>query len=171
MNLISTDHPILYKKLEPFDFKNPPVDPAELATKLIEFMREKQGIGLSANQVGLPHRVFVMEGSPAYAMFNPKIVDQAPVTISLVEGCLSFPDLWLSIKRPEWVRVRFQTPNGETTTKVFGGYHARCILHELDHLDGRVYTWLASARELEKARKKQRKIQQGKIRYVENQSS
>jgi peptide deformylase len=169
LQLLRPDHPMLYRPTAAFNFNEPTIDPILLATEMIDFMRSKKGIGLSANQVGIPFRVFVMEGDPAFAMFNPKIVDVATEEVELMEGCLTRPDLWLKIHRPEWVRVRFQTPYGETTTKVFGGYHARCILHEVDHLDGKCYTWKSKPRDLEKARKIQKKHQQGKLRYVENQ--
>ena len=59
--------------------------------------------------------------------------------ISLEEGCLSFPGLIVKVKRPQHIRVRFQTPNGDTITKQFTGMSARVFQHEIDHLNGVLY--------------------------------
>ena len=134
--LIDYDSAILEQELPLFDFNNPPVDPTELAKNLLETMRHHRGIGLSANQVGLPYRVFVMEGDPAFACFNPKIVDVSNETVSLVEGCLSYPGVAVPVKRPAHIRVRFSAPDGNTMTRKFTGMTARIFLHEFDHLQG-----------------------------------
>ena len=97
-DLIEHDSAILEQELPLFDFENPPIDPEELARNLLDTMRHHKGIGLSANQVGLPYRVFVMEGEPAFACFNPKIVDVSNETVSLVEGCLSYPGVAVPVK-------------------------------------------------------------------------
>ncbi len=135
-NLIEHDSAILEQELPLFDFENPPVDPEELARNLLDTMRHHKGIGLSANQVGLPYRVFVMEGEPAFACFNPKIVDVSTETVSLVEGCLSYPGVAVPVKRSAHIRVRFTAPNGNTMTRKFTGMTARIFLHEYDHLQG-----------------------------------
>lgn len=159
MKLIPSHSKILYEPSNPFDFTSPPIDPVQLANDMINFMRERNAVGLSAIQVGLPYNVFVMESAPAFAIFNPKIVDISNDMCKLVEGCLTYDNLWLEVERPDWVRVRFQTPYGETTTKLFGGYHARVVLHEMDHLNGKVFKWKVSPRELQKAEKKRKILQ------------
>lgn len=122
---------------EEFDFKDPPFDPIEYSKKLIKFMYDNNGLGLAANQVGTPYRIFAMRGSPEnFVCFNPKIVQTSEQTVTLEEGCLTYPGLLVKIKRPEFVRVRFQTPNGETITKQFIGMTARVFQHEYDHLEG-----------------------------------
>jgi len=103
-------------------------------------MYDWNGIGLAANQVGVPYRVFAMRGSPEnFVCFNPRIVQPSAENIILEEGCLSFPGLLVKVKRPKHIRVRFQTPNGDTRTETFIGMTARIFQHELDHLDGRLY--------------------------------
>jgi len=103
-------------------------------------MYENNGIGLAANQVGVPYRVFAMRGSPEnFVCFNPRVVQPSESLISLEEGCLTFPGLTVKIKRPQHIRVRFQTPNGDTLTKQFTGMTARIFQHEIDHLDGIVF--------------------------------
>jgi peptide deformylase len=85
------------------------------------------------------------------------------------EGCLSFPNLFLKIKRPRTIKVRFTKPNGDTETMKFDGITARCFLHELDHLNGIVFTSKANRYHLERAMKYKKMIERGKIkeeRYV-----
>ncbi len=135
-DLIDHKSAILEQELPLFDFSNPPVDPMELAKNLLETMRHHRGIGLSANQVGLPYRVFIMEGEPAFACFNPKIVDVSEDVVSLTEGCLSYPGVAVPVKRSAHVRVRFTAPDGNTMTRKFTGITARVFLHEYDHLQG-----------------------------------
>lgn len=133
------NNPMLKEKIEPFDFKNPPIDPARLVSNLFETADEFNGIGLAANQCQLPYRVFVINhGEYKQAFFNPKIVHEYDDQhLGLIEeGCLSFPGLFVKVKRPDRVRVRFQDETGTTHTKIFGGLTARIIQHETDHLNG-----------------------------------
>lgn len=134
MNLNNT---YLLEECETFNFNDPPFDPIEYAQTLIKFMYDKNGLGLAANQVGTPYRIFAMRGSPEnFVCYNPKIVERSQREILLEEGCLSYPNLIVKIKRPESIRVRFSTPNGDTLTKQFTGMTARVFQHEYDHLDG-----------------------------------
>ena len=95
--------------LEQFGF----ADRKELSKVMYDNMVKYGGLGLSANQVGLPYRMFVMGGHPQVedgkvrTVFNPLINDVSPESINLKEGCLSFPFLFLSIKRPKWCSVRY----------------------------------------------------------------
>jgi peptide deformylase len=140
MELVKSNDPILTKPCENFDFINPPVDPVELAKKLVKTMYEKNGVGLAANQVGLPYRVFSMRASPEnFVCFNPKIVQPSEMEIVLEEGCLTYPGLLVKIKRPQHIRVRFTTPNGDTLTKQFTGLSARVFQHEMDHINGEIF--------------------------------
>lgn len=149
---------ILKQEIPVFDFKNPPVNPVELYQELAENMIEYHGIGLSANQIGLPYRAFVMRAEEIIGVFNPKIVDFSEETVILEEGCVSFPGLFVPIKRPKKIRARYTLPNGEVVTKQFDGITARCFQHELDHLNGVVYTGRANRFHLEKAKKKAKKF-------------
>lgn len=166
LTVAAPDKKILFTEMQTFTFDKPPVDPVELANKLIEEMRRFKAAGLAANQLNLPYRVFVMEGTPAWACFNPKIVDSAEEEIKLVEGCVTYPNLWLNISRPEWVRVRFQDPFGVTHTKVFGGYHGRVFQHELDHLDGKSYIHKVSQHVMRKAIKLRDQIEKQKREMI-----
>ena len=140
MELVKHNDPILLTQCLPFNFQEPPFDPIEFSHELVKNMYDWNGLGLAANQVGVPYRVFAMRGSPEnFVCFNPRIVQPSAENIILEEGCLSFPGLIVKVKRPKHIRVRFQTPNGDTKTETFIGMTARVFQHELDHLDGRLY--------------------------------
>lgn len=158
MQLVAHTSEVLHVELEPFNFENPPCDPEELATKLVTFMRDEQGIGLAANQVGLPYRVFAMEGEPAFACFNPRIVITGDELVTLEEACLSYPGLAIKVKRPKVIKVRFEGPDGETYTQTFTGMSARVFQHELDHLDGVTMLNRASAVHKQQALQKWKKF-------------
>lgn len=161
--LVDRNHPILRQELEPFDFLNPPMNPVELANDLIETMNHHNGMGLSANQVGLPYRVFVMRSAPeAIVCFNPRLIDTSSENVQLEEGCLSYPHLFVPIKRPKLIKVRYTSYDGTTTTKKFDGMTSRCFQHELDHLNGTIFTKRANLYHLEKAKKFQKKVLKSK---------
>lgn len=166
LDLVPEHDPILYQNFEDFDFSNPPTNPIELSNNLIETMVANKGLGLSACQVGLPYRAFVLWSEQPLAVFNPRIVDQKNEFITLEEGCLSFPYLFIKVKRPSMIKARFQDAKGETHTQVFIGMTARCFLHEMDHLDGILYTQRASKIHLARAHN-QRKILTRKLKRGE----
>ena len=156
--LVSEDHPILKESLPEFNFSNPPVNPNEFASSLVETCKLHKGYGLSANQCGFKYRVFVMGAENDYvAFFNPKIISTSGEK-HMVEGCLSFPFLGLSITRPEVVEVEYQDFNGVIRQQTFGGISARCFLHELDHLNGIVYTSKCKPLALQQGMKKRNKL-------------
>lgn len=138
-NLVPITDPILKTYIDEFDFSNPPIDPFQLAVDLSETMIYNNGIGLAANQIGLPYRAFAMTGSPIHVCFNPRILDQTTEQVLLEEGCLSYPGLKVKIKRPKSIRVRFTKANGETVTEKFTGITARVFQHEFDHLNGEIF--------------------------------
>ena len=157
LELVDCNDPLLKQELETFDFSNPPVDPLDLVTDLAETMLAHNGIGLSANQCGLPYRVFVVHGKELIPCFNPRIVEASQETIVLEEGCLSYPDFFVKIKRPRRIKVRFADPNGNYVTHTFDGITSRIFQHELDHLNGIVYTQRANKVHLEQARSRAKK--------------
>lgn len=124
---------------EEFDFQNPQMDPIELARLLVDKMDSVKGLGLSAIQIGIPLRVFAMRTDPRLVCFNPRVVEYGDKEIEMDEGCLSFPNMLLKVKRPVVVRVRFTMPNGQTDTFTYGDMTARIFQHEMDHLDGKLF--------------------------------
>jgi len=158
MELVKSNDPILTTPCQPFNFLNPPLDPTEFSRELIKNLYSWNGLGLAANQVGIPYRVFAMRGQPEnFVCFNPKIVQPSEMQVVLEEGCLSYPGLLVKVKRAQHIRVRFQTPNGETITKQFTGMTARVFQHEMDHLDGIVFYNRANRFHKEQAMKKWKK--------------
>jgi peptide deformylase len=164
---------LLYEKMATFDFKNPPINPIELANNLIETMHHNKGLGLSANQCGLPYRVFVLWSEKPLVCFNPRIVDQTSEGVLMEEGCLSYPHLHIKIRRPKVIKVRFADVTGEIQNETFVGMTARCFLHELDHLDGVVFTRRAMGPHLSRALNQQKQLERqfkrGEVRYKESE--
>lgn len=157
--LVPENHPALYEVLPEFDFSNPPVNPAEFASTLVETCKVNKGIGLSANQCGFKHRVFVMGAGDEYvAFFNPKVISLSDDMKLMDEGCLSYPLLTLRISRPSEVFVEYQDFNGEIRNTKLTGISARCFLHELDHMNGLVYTNRVKPLAFQMAMKKRDKL-------------
>jgi peptide deformylase len=152
--------PFLDDTLEQFGF----ADRKELSKVMYDNMVKYGGLGLSANQLGLPYRMFVMGGHPQVedgkvrTVFNPLINDVSPESINLKEGCLSFPFLFLSIKRPKWCSVRYTDENGEEIEETLHGMSARIFMHENEHMNGYVFTDLVSKLKLERAEKSKQKM-------------
>ncbi len=167
LELLPEDHELLKMRMPEV------ADPAALEplTKdMFLIMWSNGGIGLAAPQVGMALRMFIMgpQEGPHYVCINPEIVATGP-TCRIKEGCLSFPGLWLNIDRPEWVDARYQTLDGSWVEQRFTGLLARCYLHELDHLDGHVFTEYANTLSLKMARDRQLKYSR-KLKKAEKQA-
>ncbi len=105
-----------------------------------ETMYEKNGVGLAAPQIGILKRLVVIDiGEGPIVLINPVIVYQKGEQIE-TEGCLSVPGVWGTVKRPEKVIVRAMNPQGETVEYEGEGLLAIAFCHEIDHLDGTIYT-------------------------------
>jgi peptide deformylase len=153
-NLIPHNDPILSIELPKFDFSSPSIDPKELKDILVSKMNEAGGIGLSANQLGLPYRAFVMKADPEIICFNPIVVDQSESQIVMEEGCLSYPGLFVKIRRSGMIKVRYANETNNVITTKLSGISARVFLHELDHLNGINYLSRATSFSLQKAKNK-----------------
>lgn len=163
MKILKFPQPILRERMPEFDFANPVVDPVALEKEMIDLMLAHDGIGLAANQVGVPVRMFVMghTSNPemAQAFFNPVVVACTDDIDDLEEGCLSFPGVYVNIKRPKKIRVQWQNSRGEVQEDEFDGYNCKCFLHELDHLEGITFQDRVSALKWAMAVKKSKKDQ------------
>ena len=152
--------PFMDDTLEQFGFK----DRKDLAKVMYDNMTKYGGLGLAANQLGLPYRMFVMGGHPEIEngkvryVFNPIVNDVSEETILLKEGCLSFPFLFLPIKRPKWVSVRYTNENSEEVEETLHGMSGRIFQHENEHMNGYVFTDLVSKLKLERAEKAKQKM-------------
>jgi len=157
--LVPEDDTILSTRLPEFDFANPPVNPNEFASSLVETCKANRGLGLSANQCGFKYRVFVAgHGDNYVAYFNPKVISMSENEDIGPEGCLSFPHLFLNILRPRWVKVEYQDFNGETHQVQFEGLTARVFLHEYDHMEGITFKHRAKPLALKSGVEKRNKL-------------
>ena len=155
-----------------FDFENPPEDPKEIAKNIGIAMDKFGGLGLSANQLGLNYRVFIMktmhEGDTEpenVAYFNPELVKVSQETELMKEGCLSFPDIFLMIKRSKTIEFKYQDVEGKEQTALLEGVGARCVQHEIDHLNGILFLQRASQMKIERALKSRPKIRKKRLEY------
>lgn len=140
LKLVKGFDPILMKPCEDFDFNNPPFDPIEFSYDFVKFMLENNGVGLAANQVGLPYRIIAFRGDPQhYVCFNPLIVFESDEVTNYEEGCLSFPGVYAKIKRPAKIRLRYRTPNGDVRTDIFNNVTAKIVSHECEHVSGKLF--------------------------------
>jgi peptide deformylase len=159
MNFQLGAHESLVTQSDPWNFSKD-IGADELEKSMCEFMVANRGIGLAANQIGITKRVFVIgsyniEGFPQpFALFNPKILEASEEQLIDKEGCLSYPDLWLSVKRPAVIKVEYQDSKGNTHEAAMSGLIARCFQHELDHLDGICFVDKVSQMKLQLAMKK-----------------
>lgn len=143
LQIVKFPDPILRERMPEFDFNNPTEDPKLLEKEMLETMYSMNGIGLAANQVGKRVRMFVIgnieDPENGQAFFNPEVVANTESLEDLDEGCLSFPGVYVKIKRPAEIKARWQNSAGEWQESEFSGYDCKCFLHELDHLEGITY--------------------------------
>jgi peptide deformylase len=108
-----------------------------LAEEMMRVMREAEGVGLAANQIGRLKRIFVaVHEDEQYAIVNPVIEVRSETTEKDLEGCLSIPETRVEVERPTSVTVSGQDPSGEPVRVEAEGLLARIFQHEIDHLDG-----------------------------------
>ena len=136
----------------------------ELAEAMNFAMEKYQGIGLSANQVGLPFNMFVVGGHPQIengmrlSCFNPMIIEASEETIMMKEGCLTYPFLFLNIKRPRKITLKYTDEDGDMKEAKLDGMMSRIVQHEFDHMQGIVFTEHVSKLKLDMAEKKRLKM-------------
>ena len=171
MQLELVQHPderLTTKITKEWDFDNPQYDASELRTAMLKVMKDNLGIGLSANQVGIMDaRCFVFFNQQANnrdmcetLCLHPsyEVMDDS-VDISMWEGCLSFPNLFLYVNRPDKIDVNFLDIEGKNVTMLLEDFEARIFLHEFDHLEGITFDTRVSKFKLQIAREKQRKLE------------
>lgn len=111
-----------------------------LLDDMLETMYDADGVGIAAPQVGILRRAIALDvGDGPLKLINPEIIDQEGSEID-VEGCLSVPNFNGTVERPAWVKVRYLDENGEQKEVEATGLFARCLCHEIDHLDGILFT-------------------------------
>ena len=170
--IVKDDKTLRTKITETWSFENPPIDTDKFKDELIEAMWKHSGLGVSANQIGYSYRVFAMRGETkkeSVVCFNPEIKDFSPEMNTMEEGCLSLPDVFAKVVRPEHVAISYHNSDGKEEGQLASGLTARVFQHELDHLDGILFIdrigELTKQRAFDKARKIQKFRARGKPKY------
>jgi len=177
LKLIPPNDPRVQTAIAPFtddmlkehDFK----DRKELTESMFTCMNKFHGIGLTCNQVGLPFNMFVAGGHPsidggkAIAMYNPIIISSSVETLMMKEGCLTYPFLFLNIKRPRKITLKYTDEDGELKEAKLDGMMSRIVQHEYDHMLGRNFTEKASKLKIDAAMKKRDKMLKRIKKYQE----
>lgn len=141
--------PVLRKVAEEIDVETYP-NLKELIGNMFETLKNSEGVGLAAPQIGVPIRLFIIDldvvsdDEPKYkgylrTFINPEIVEESDETTSMSEGCLSIPGINESVKRPAKVLVNYLDENGKEQERWLEGFEARVFQHEYDHLDGKMF--------------------------------
>ena len=152
--------PILRRKALPVKA----VGPAErmLIAAMMETMYAHKGIGLAAPQVGISEQIFVADiGEGPLVLVNPQILQRSGSALK-EEGCLSIPGVMVNIKRPQKIRVRYLNEDNTMMEQEYSDLLARVILHETDHLKGKLMIDYASLLQQRRLKKKLKAIQEGK---------
>ena len=139
-------------------------DRKELSESMFDTMKKYGGIGLSANQVGLPFNMFVLGDHPEVeknlkmTCFNPIIISSSVEEEVMKEGCLTFPFVFLNITRPRKVVVKYEDENGDLKEGSLDGMISRVFQHEYDHMLGKTFVDGVSKMKLDMAYKKAEKM-------------
>lgn len=137
LKILRYPNPKLRKKSEPVEIFDDEL--SDFIKNLFASMRAHDGVGLAAPQVGVLKKIAVVEyNGNSYTLINPKILEQKGVQEG-EEGCLSFPGIYANVQRPEWVKIEAQDEKGNKNIFEGEGYIARAFLHEMDHLEGKVF--------------------------------
>jgi len=156
IKLVKENDEVLRQQATAWDF-DIDGDPSELIRHLAKTMMENNGIGLAAPQVGILKRIFVMGNEQRlFACINPEILESTGEYIDQ-EGCLSFPNLWLKVRRYEKIKVKYYNALGEEIISEFEGIIGRVFQHERDHLDGVCFDTRVGKLSLEMAKNRRKK--------------
>lgn len=144
LKILTKEDELLRKKSRPVDEITPRI--LRLLDDMADTLHKANGAGLAAPQVGVLRRIVLVETEPGelIELINPEIVEVSDERQEGMEGCLSVPNEWGIVDRPMTVTVKAQNRKGEWFTMTGTELKARCFCHELDHLDGILYTDKAS---------------------------
>ena len=139
--LIKSENSLLHRRIDSCSYN---LNRQELSKILIDSMIHHNGVGLSANQIGISERVFVMirdiELNEIIVCFNPQIIKKYKEEVEMEEGCLSYPDLFLKVKRPDRIVVKYEDVNKKVHKVKLSGLASRVFQHEYDHMEGDNFT-------------------------------
>lgn len=168
--LIPWNDPMLKCPLAEMDLEKENLE--ELSLMMIEQCKKMNGVGLSANQIGIEKRMFAIAAKDyEKVFFNPKIRSYSKEKVLMEEGCLSRPGLWLAVSRPESIIVDYTDVDGRQVSQEMRGVLARIFQHEYDHMEGVDFTERVSALKLARGKKKQEKTREKLMKKLVQQRS
>ena len=142
--LVYVPNPLLRQKADKINSVGN--DEIKIAKKMMQIMLEAPGVGLAANQIGILKQIvtifFVDQETKEqiqYTLFNPNIVSYSQEKIIMEEGCLSLPEQFADIERPQNIVVEYLDENNKQITKEVSGVESRILQHEIDHLSGKLF--------------------------------
>ena len=139
--LVEPEHQLFHHRINSCSYN---LDRHHLSRVLIDNMIHHNGIGISANQIGIWERAFAMvrdlENNEVIVCFNPRIVKSYSEEVEMEEGCLSYPELFLKIKRPDKIVVKYEDEDKKTHKMKLQGLASRVFQHEYDHMEGIDFT-------------------------------
>ena len=139
--LVEPEHQLFHHQIQSCSYD---LDRHHLSRVLIDNMIHHNGIGISANQIGIWERAFAMvrdlENNEVMVCFNPRIVKSYSEEVEMEEGCLSYPELFLKIKRPDKIVVKYEDEDKKTHKIKLQGLASRVFQHEYDHMEGIDFT-------------------------------
>ena len=139
--LVEPEHQLFHHRIQSCSYN---LDRHHLSRVLIDNMIHHNGIGISANQIGIWERAFAMvrdlENSEVMVCFNPRIIKLYSEEVEMEEGCLSYPELFLKIKRPDKIVVKYEDEDKKTHKLKLQGLASRVFQHEYDHMEGIDFT-------------------------------
>ena len=139
--LIPSDDHLLHRKIKKCSYD---LDRSKLSYTLTENMFHYNGVGLSANQIGIEERAFVMmidiDLQETITCFNPRIIKESKKEVVMEEGCLSYPELFIEISRPSSIIVKYEDEGKSIIKRRLDGFIARIFQHEYDHMEGIDFT-------------------------------
>ena len=139
--LVDPEHQLFHHRINSCSYN---LDRHHLSRVLIDNMIHHNGIGISANQIGIWERAFAMvrdlENNEVMVCFNPRIIKSYSEEVEMEEGCLSYPELFLNIKRPDKIIVKYEDEDKKTHKIKLQGLASRVFQHEYDHMEGIDFT-------------------------------
>ena len=139
--LVKPEHQLFHHRIQSCSYN---LDRHHLSKILIDNMIHHNGIGISANQIGIWERAFAMirdlEHQEVMVCFNPRIIKSYTEEVEMEEGCLSYPDLFLKVKRPDRIVVKYEDVDKKTHKVKLSGLASRVFQHEYDHMEGIDFT-------------------------------
>ena len=142
--ILLVPHPILRQKAK--DIKEIKEEDISIAKVMIKIMNNAPGVGLAANQIGVLKKIVTVnikdekkDIKKQYILFNPKIVSYSKNTNIMEEGCLSIPEQFAEIERPEEIIVKYINEKKKVVKKKVSGIESRVLQHEIDHLSGKLF--------------------------------